>query len=85
MQVTAWGVTGASEWSGRVVLEAVWSVGAGGYCRGPGERMGALLWTGMEAMGRGCEPGQGDPLPCSAPPQSLISREEDCRFLRSSG
>lgn len=63
MQVTACGVTGASERSGRVVLAAVWSIGAEGYYRGPGERMGALLWMGVEAMGRGCEPGQGAHCP----------------------
>ena len=63
MQATACGVTGASERSGRVVLAAAWSVGAGGYCRGPGERTGALLGTGVEAMGRGCEPGQGAHCP----------------------
>ena len=40
---------------------------------------------GMEAVGRGCEPGQGAPLPCPAPPQSFISREEDGRFLKSGG
>lgn len=40
---------------------------------------------GMEAVGRGYEPGQGAPLPCPAPPQSFLSREEDCHFVKSSG
>ena len=58
LQVAAWGVTGASERSGRVILEKVWSVRAGGYCRSPGERMGAWvgawrLWGGVVSLIRG--------------------------------
>lgn len=58
LQVAAWGVTGASERSGKVILEKVWSVRAGGYCRSPGERMGVWagawrLWGGVVSLIRG--------------------------------
>lgn len=71
---------GASERSGRVILEKCGASEQGGYCRSPGERMGAWvgawrLWGGVVSLVRGPR------CPGSWSAAEPVSREKTRHFL----